>query len=250
MNIVGQENILEEINNTPHDKFPSTLCIVGSEGSGKHSVCEYISEYIGLPCNYLEEINLDIIQDIMMLESPYIYVIDRNTKVKDESVILKFLEEPPVKAIIVLLPDRDDLYSDIILSRCFTIRLNTYSKDTLKMFTDNELLVELFDTPGQILENKEAPIEEYSNLCSSLLAKVSCASFSSILSALDKIEDNHILLISKLFEYYASLMYARGDILYNIVSFTEEFCNDCLVKNLNKRYLLEEYACNLKLACG
>lgn len=57
--MIGQETVLEIIDKFNLDTLPHSLSIIGSSGSGKHTIVKYISEKMHLPCiDITEHINL------------------------------------------------------------------------------------------------------------------------------------------------------------------------------------------------
>ena len=94
--IIGQEKICNLIDNLSLDSFPRSLMLVGARGGGKHLICDYISNKFRLTSiDLTDSLELETIEEIYNRVEPYLYIIRINEiTVKEENVILKFLEEP------------------------------------------------------------------------------------------------------------------------------------------------------------
>ena len=106
--IRGQEILCNRIDSYINlDKFPRTLMLIGASGSGKHLLCEYIANKFSLQqIDITEIISLETIEEISQRVEPYLYIIEINKlSIKEQNIILKFLEEPLANSIIVLLAE-------------------------------------------------------------------------------------------------------------------------------------------------
>ena len=112
------------------DTFPRTLMLLGEKGCGKHTLLKIISDKFNLKVNDITgTISLDTIQQIQLTVEPAIYVIDCNTiKVRDENIILKFLEEPLKNSFIILLCEYKEGLLPTILNRCQIWQFESYSE--------------------------------------------------------------------------------------------------------------------------
>ena len=257
MEIVGQEKLLNSINKTiTNNTFPHTSMIIGPSGSGKHLICNYIKEKLGYDMVDITSIlSQELIENIMLKVEPKIYLIDANViTVKQENVILKFIEEPLQNAYIILLCNSINLVLPTISGRCFKWNLQPYSKETLKTFTTNEQLLEICNTPGQIKKLESYSLEALIQLADKLFNFVSTNNFANTLTISNKIAFNqetdkydfqlfsHILLYVIKNKIYIE----SNQRLTQYYILTNKLVNDSLIKNINHKLLFEHYLSELK----
>ena len=120
MNIIGQDKLLANIDRLSIENFPRTLLLVGEVGSGKHLLCSYIQNKLSFPLiDITTSLSLETIEQAMLRVEPVIYLIDtQNISIKEENVILKFLEEPLKNTYIVLLCTSTNLLLPTVVNRC------------------------------------------------------------------------------------------------------------------------------------
>ena len=162
--IVGQEKLCKRIDRCTLDTFPRSLMLVGEEGSGKHLLCEYISKHLGLPIEDItESLSLETINDIYLKVEPYIYTIMVNRiSVREENLILKFLEEPLKNSYIILIADTEIGLLPTIVNRCTVFQLQHYKKDVLLGFVNGKSqdVLEVAHTPGMVIKLCQHPFED------------------------------------------------------------------------------------------
>ena len=193
--IIGQDFILDKIDNYTLDTFPHTLLLEGDVGSGKHSICKYVAEHLGLEyCELLTNADRKDIDDIQFKPYPCLYVVDlTNIILKYQNSILKILEEPPTGAFFICLCTSASLVLPTILNRCIVWKLQRYTADILSKFVKNysesgaKIALLAFNTPGKILAYEQEPVEEIYTFANNILDRVTRASLPSVLSIADKI---------------------------------------------------------------
>lgn len=191
--MIGQEKLINQIDKLTLDTFPHSTMLVGDLGSGKHTICDYITNKFGLPkFDITDKISQETIEEIYTKVEPIFYIIDiSNISVKDENVILKFVEEPLKNAFIIFLCTNKSLVIPTILNRCQVWELARYSIDTLKQLVDidNELLYNIFDTPGKLLIAKEhiSDIDAMFDMSKKIVQYIGKANFYNTLTIPDKI---------------------------------------------------------------
>ena len=123
--IIGQEIICNKIDNSTLDTFPRTLMLVGAKGAGKHLICSYIADKFKLmQLDITDEISLDLIDEISQRVEPYLYLIRVNDiSIKEQNIILKFLEEPLANSFIVLLAEATGDILDTVMNRCLLLQV-------------------------------------------------------------------------------------------------------------------------------
>jgi hypothetical protein len=189
--IQGQEKICKFIDNCSIDDFPRSLMLIGEKGSGKHLICSYICNKFKLESlDITDTISLDLIEKINERVSPYLYIIRINSlSIKEENTILKLLEEPLKNAYLVLLTETANGILPTILNRCQMWRLQNYSKEFLRSFLkeDNPSLLNIANTPGQIIEMEGSNFNEMYALCDKIINKITEASVPNVLTITNKL---------------------------------------------------------------
>ena len=92
MNITGQTNLLNTLNQYTIDSFPKSSILVGERGCGKHLISSYIAEMLKLSLiDITENISQELITSIYENPIPAIYLINTSKITeKEQNMILKF----------------------------------------------------------------------------------------------------------------------------------------------------------------
>lgn len=189
--MIGQEKILSLIESSTLSTFPRTLMLVGAKGSGKHLLCNIISEKFNLTqLDITDNLTLETIEEINNRVEPYLYIISGDDiSVKEENVILKFLEEPLKNSYIVFLTTNTHTIIPTILNRCQIWQLQNYTKEQLSTFLGNNdpFILTVASTPGQVQEVVGQPIQDMCALADKMIHKIQAASLPNTLTITDKI---------------------------------------------------------------
>ena len=196
-NIVGLKNILNEINSL--SSLPNSFCLVGSEGSGKHTLTRYINNKF-FNVDYLEitdTLNEETIDGIYRYPQKRLYIININEITeKEQNKLLKFLEEPFANIYICLLVNNELSLLSTIRNRVSIFKLDYYTFDELATITKNNSIdidVSYYGkcifTPGDVLRVKTNNIDlkAIDELTDKIVDKLSIASFPNTLSIIDKL---------------------------------------------------------------
>lgn len=258
--MIGQTNLLKKLNSYNVDNFPRSLLLVGEEGSGKHIVINYIRDnIIHFPvAEITSNLSEQYINQIYLNPNPHIYLIDLNQLMeREQNILLKLLEEPLNGAFIALITDSKASVLHTIINRCSVFEMDNYTRDELIQFIpegyDQELILDIFRTPGQILNNNISIIDNMCELCDNIINKIHLANYSKVLSIGDKInyKDDYDkfsvnlfldTLISKLYKMYIS----SKDIKYfNSYMLTITERKKLLDKRINKEIFVQNYLTQL-----
>jgi replication-associated recombination protein RarA len=250
--MIGQDRIINKIENITISSLPHSLILLGDKGSGRHTIVSLIADKLNLTViDITNDITQETIENAYFRSEPYIYLIDSdNITVKQENMILKFLEEPLKNSFIIILCRNSNSVLPTIWNRCFTWQLNRYTKDTLKYFTDNELILQIATTPGQVIELENASnLDQMIDLSNKIINKISLANFSNILTIPDKIAFNNeqnkfdIDLFIKILLYCVEGRIIKVDkreyiLLYQL---THKLYSDSFIPHINKKNIFENY---------
>lgn len=253
MNIIGQDKICKWIKSHNLDSFPRSLMFVGPKGSGKKSLVEVISTHLGLSSiDITERLDLETINSIYDQVTPFIYIINVNDiTLKEENIILKFLEEPLKNAYIILLAETENGLLPTIINRCQVWQLNAYTKEDLQQFLtiDNPQILEIAITPGDVITLCSISFNEMMELANKLITKIHIANIPNTLSISEKIawkgeetKFDFSLFIRVLCSQIRSYALCNPDPkLITLYGRTLTLCKNSYIKNIDKRNLFELY---------
>ena len=258
--IVGQEKICNRIDRLTTETMPRTLLLLGDYGSGKHTLVNYISEKFGFPVEDIsEKLTLEYIDTITQRVSPMIYVIEsKKLTVKNENVILKFLEEPLKNSFIIVLSENKHSIIPTVLNRCQVWELATYTRDYLQTFisdisVDVDILLRVANTPGKVIEYQLYPLQEMLDLCHKMFNCISKANVANVLTLSrhlgfkDEKDKFDVNLFFELLLLTSRDLYVKSQISDSrIYTLTDELNRSKYIFNIDKKALFENYLLNLK----
>ena len=257
--IIGQDKLIRFIDKQTLSTLPRTIMLEGQPGSGRHLLCQYISEKFNLKIEDISDnLTYELIENINLRVEPYLYIIDSSKiTVKNENAILKFLEEPLKNAFIVILTENQYNQIETIRNRCYLLTMSVYNTDTLKQFINNEkdmdFILMICKTPGDVIKLQSHPLENIITLCEKILNKINIASFANMLTLSNNIafkneKDKYdFLIFFRVLLYVAKVQvinqYPKCIQTYNL---TNEFYNRTKIRNVDMKMLFENYLFELK----
>lgn len=187
--IIGQNNIIEYIDNKTRDTFPRSLILLGAYGCGKHTTVNYIKDKLNLPLiNITDQLSLDFILSLYQKPEPYLYLIEGNQiTIKEQNMILKFIEEPLKNAYIIIIAESSNQLLPTVYNRCQVLRFVPYSKEILKSFSDDELILKIADTPGEVKDLNNNKLSDILELTDKIVNKIGAANLPNVLTISDKL---------------------------------------------------------------
>ncbi len=262
--IIGQEKIRSRIDSSTVDTFPRTLMLLGDYGSGKHTVVNYIASKFNLEIEDISNnLTLEYIDNINQRVSPYVYIIESNKlTIKNENVILKFLEEPLKNSFVVVLSERRHSIIPTILNRCQIWEMESYDYTFLKSFikdlsVDSDILLKLANTPGKVIEYQTHPIDEMIKLAFKIFDNIEKANIANILTLSrfiafknEKDRFNVDLFFDVLLFVIRDLYGQDYKCSFQAYLLTSNLNNYKYLFNVDKKALFENYLINLKSLMG
>lgn len=252
MNILYQDNILEYLDSFTLNNFPHTILLRGPEGSGKHLICSYIANKFNLELiDITDNLTLEFIDTVYISTVPRFYIINSDKlSLKEQNVILKFLEEPS-DLIYILLINSNSFLLDTVINRCLKIELNRYSKNQLATFlnTNNELILKISQTPGDVLTLQNLPFEDMYNFCCKIFKFIHKANLSNCLTISNNLNFTKKETDESKYDidlFCKILLYTSKELSYEVYILTDELCNNLKIPNINKQNLFENYLMKLK----
>ena len=196
--MIGQNNILNKLKSYTLSSLPHSILLIGEKGSEQYDICKEVSSYFGMDLDIIEDkpINRELVDQIYENKFISMYVIDLSTiTIKEQNVLLKLYEEPNDYAYIVLLAESDSIALETIMTRSYSFKLESYTKEVLEplIFDPNrkegykDLVLSLCSTPGQIEIANITDMVELKNLCTKIVNSLPKASYPNTLSIANKI---------------------------------------------------------------
>lgn len=258
--MVGQEKLINSFKELiQNNKFPRTLLLVGEEGCGKHTLSSELSNIMNLTINDITELlSSELIDEIYLKPTPTIYLINSdNITIREQNMILKFIEEPLKNAFIFLLSTSIRKLLPTIINRCQPYYFEAYSEKDLKSFlTDNidQRVFKLCTTPGMILQAQQQSSSEMYNLAESIFQNIQKASYSNALTLVTKFSYKKDDKEGKFdFDFFLKMLihvavkyYENKNITFQEYSLVKELFSKCLIAHINKQYIFEQFIINLK----
>lgn len=257
--MIGQNRLVRIIDNyIENNSFPRSLLLEGPWGCGKHTLVKEISEKLNLEIQDITDLlTLETLDNISISTFPKIYLIDTySISIREQNVILKFLEEPLKNSYIILLCTSKNKLIETVVNRCMCLSFESYTQEELKVFLSKNIsteILELADTPGMLIRFQTSPVENMISLSKQIFEKIRVASYSNILSIPNKLyykEPKENLLDFELFVYIllnmAFKLYKEYKLGYNEYIYTSKLYKACAIPNINKQQLFEHYIISLK----
>lgn len=256
MDIKGQDKLISAINELTLDTFPRSLLLEGPQGCGKSVLVQYISQHLGISIiDISEKLTFEDILEYSLRSDPYVYLIDKKLSIKEQNTILKFLEEPPSNAIIIIECQNINSMLSTILNRCVVWKFAQYTKDILEEFivdkSVSKSLLSICKTPGDVLNFSSVDVDSELAFAEKIFLKINKANYPNALTLSrhirfsneqDKIPLELFVVILK----YVLFKNLQGDAAYAYaVNDTLELCNSLNIPNIDKKYLFETYITNL-----
>lgn len=261
--MLGQEILLNKIHSYNLDSFPRSVILLGDKGSGRHTLATEVSKHLKIEEVVITtSISYEDIEQFIVRPQPYLYLFDASIlSIKQQNVILKFLEEPLKNCYIIIVCQTKQQLLDTILNRCQLWTLEKYKKEQLQtMFPEATAShLEIATTPGQVkevLECSKEHLEYLRSLAEKIVTSISRAGVANTLSVAERFyygkpeKDKYsfeIFLKILLLTIKKTIVENTDVIFYNIYNKTSELYNQTFIPNVSKKQLFEHYLMDLKL---
>lgn len=257
---VGQKKLLKLADNAQLDSWPSTSVFYGDMGCGKHLLLKYISEKLGLVTLDLTRIiDQEVIEQIYQKPEPAIYYFESDKlSIKQQNMILKFIEEPLKGSFIVILCDNKSKLLDTVWNRCRVFTFEAYTKEELNQFIENhsdkdEYILSIATTPGQVKMLAGYNIDEMLSLADKMFDKMGKASFSNTLTISDKLafkdekDKIDIRVFIKVLQHCIvdKIKNTPQDIYYKMFELVNELQYKSKLANVDMKYLFDTFLSEL-----
>ena len=142
--MIGQKEVLKQIDNLIEKGFPRFVVITGQKGQGKTELAKYITSKLsekvyGKPIPLCEfGIKIDEIREMIEMSykqtEPIIYLIQNADKMSigAKNSLLKVIEEPPNNAYFIMELQQIENTLETIKSRCQQINMEQYNDEEIE----------------------------------------------------------------------------------------------------------------------
>ena len=189
-NVIGQQKLKNYFSRLTFLEIPHSLLFIGEEGCGKKFFVENLSNaHYGITFkNITTQLDGEFILNTYTETKPLIYLIELDkVDIKKQNVILKFIEEPPVYAKVILTTSHLNQVIPTLINRCQCFTFEPYSLEELSMFSKDDGLLDYCSTPGQILSYKGINIKDIADYCLKIVEKISSSNKGNLFAISDKI---------------------------------------------------------------
>lgn len=253
--MIGQTTLQNKLYSFSYSALPQSIMIEGEFGCGKHLLVNEMSEHYGVDVEDLtKKLKYEYLSSLFSRSIPYIYFVTGDSlQPKEQNSLLKFLEEPPNVAKVIVLCENKNNLLETIQNRCSIFSFGQYSEEELLNFTADKLVLKYAKTPGQVIELEKNNLTSVEKLCITIIENIGIASIPNTLSLTKKFkfgeeEGYNIdlfsnILIEKVKDKFIECNDKKYSDAYFIVS---KFCNDLKFPTVNKKKLFESFLINLK----
>lgn len=256
---IGQTRLLNILNNYSATTLPKTLLFIGDKGCGKKTFAKYLADKFQFDFVEIEEsVNADDIHDFMHSTINTIYLVNLdNFTEKQQQTFLKSTEEPSKTVYFILTASSEAVVLPTILNRCIKYRFDPYTVDELKEITGssaiNPAAVEIFKTPGKLMNLTNASFKTILDLADKLVKNIHLANYANTLSISTKINYKDLYnkvdfyLFFDVIEYLAFEDFKNNGTQQSLIVFkiTNQFKQLARKQNLTKETLMLNYLTTL-----
>ena len=192
LNIIGQEKLLQVLNNYSVATLPHAMLFIGPKGCGKRLIANYVAKKFDLDFVEINDtFSSDDIAYINYKTIKTLYLIDlSNYSKKQQNLFLKALEDASSTAYFILTTASEVNVLDTILNRCIKHTFEAYTKDQIEAITNtsvNDLAFKIFKTPGKLLNLTDSSFKDVFNLAATVARKLSYEKYENALALSTKI---------------------------------------------------------------
>jgi replication-associated recombination protein RarA len=186
---IGQETLKAQFEQLIiNGKLPQFVILEGVAGSGKKMMANFMAEKMDAYVQYVEALKIDNIREIIgasnTLNRDVVYVLPNaeDITIQAENALLKLAEEPPKHCHIVMTVLNRGNVLPTIQSRAKIFRIEAYTEEHLKMFTRDGRLLNVCETPGQVMSFIKEDMEGLFNFVDKVIDNIEKVSIMNMLA--------------------------------------------------------------------
>lgn len=267
--MIGQTEVLKQVNNLIEKGFPRFVIITGQKGQGKTTLALEIAKKLNILVVDIG-IKVDEIRDMIEMSykqtEPIIYLIQNADKMSlgAKNSLLKVIEEPPNNAYFITELKQIENTLDTIKSRCQEIKLQNYSMADIERFMNeyytNEITLDDRPILFQVCENKYQldliikykPKEffEYVNKVFTNIYTVPSANSFKIAEKIDVKDTGEGYDLLLFWNMYINLchenIYSNYELQSNCIELTCKYKQKLNITGINKQALLDMWILDIR----
>lgn len=200
--MIGQTSLRSHIEKIiQEDAFPRFTLIAGSKGSGKKTFAEWIATTLGYRTSIVTDLKIDSIRDViascMTLREPHLFIFPNahEMNMQAQNAFLKELEEPSSNAYFLMTMRGLSGILPTIKSRASLFIMTGYMKEELRQFTEDETLLSMCATPGQIKRYLEMDWMSLQSHCEKVINGIGRVNLGNIFNIIKHVEEKDYDLI-------------------------------------------------------
>ena len=248
--MIGQNKLRTLIDSCQLSTLPKSILLQGEVGSGRRTLVSYIGSRFNVDVVDISDmLTKELVDSLYQEVATKIYIVDtEQVDQKKQNILLKFLEEPVNTAYLFVLVDNINAVLPTVINRCIHWRMEDYSREQLLMFTTDEKLLAIANTPGRLREYKDFDVEYYTALADKIVANIHVASWPNLFAVIDKFDykTNELELFVLLLQNKFKQKIVEGAGLYAQFELTSSFLRGMKIRNVDKKRLFEVYFFSLK----
>jgi len=188
--MIGQKEVLKQIDNLIEKGFPRFVIITGQKGQGKTELAIEISKRMKVPfCNF--GIKIDDIREMIEMAykqtEPIIYLIQNADKMSigAKNSLLKVIEEPPNNAYFIMELQQIENTLDTIKSRCQEIKMENYTETEIEEMIEHNKEKNKYTITENDYRTLKHAAQNYYQIC-----KLLAYGIAEIYNYVDKVYNN------------------------------------------------------------
>ena len=270
MYICGQKNLLERFDTLiQNDKLPRFCILVGSKGSGKKLISDYIARKIGanfVPCGTKADEVKEIVYNSYTVTEKTLYMFFDcdDMSVTSKNALLKVTEEPPNNSYFIMTVRDTSNVLGTILSRGTVFYIEPYTHNDIseyiihKNYQFNErqkkIVLNVCTNPEEVTTASKSDIEAVYDLADKFIQNIGLANLSNelkIATLLNTKKDDSDKIDPVMFmrcvmlccNFYITHDCTKEDAkaYHDIISQTSKYLADITTKGVSKQMTLDNW---------
>lgn len=215
--MIGQEFILDYFKLTAQQQnAPRATLLIGPIGQGKRTLAAEIARINGWSV-FLGKHRVDDVREVRihaeLLTDPSVYLfpdVDLMT-VQAQNALLKIVEEPPRNAHFIFTTSNPSMVVRTIRSRVRIFELESYTKEQLLDYCQDEMSARIFNNIGQLERAKEVDVQKMYEVAKAVVENIDAISTANTFNILRHFDEMDVDLFIHFLQYvYTEQMWTGG----------------------------------------